>query len=74
MRRIIYGKIDGSSLVTDMETSNVALYKFPCLVYFSTLKMEALCSSETLLSFYQIALLHMAEDKMLLRTVAEVRT
>lgn len=36
--------------------------------------MAALRSSETLLNFYQTARLHMAEDKMLLRTVAEVRT
>jgi hypothetical protein len=58
----IYSKIEGSSLVTDVQTSNIALYKFPCVAYLSTLKMEELRSSETLLNFYHTARLHMAHS------------
>jgi hypothetical protein len=36
-----------------------------CMVYSSTVKMEAVCSSQTSLNFYQILLCHFPEDSIL---------
>jgi hypothetical protein len=37
----------------------------PCMAYYSTLKMEAVCASETPVKFYQTTRCHNPEDNIL---------